>query len=543
MKKNNFVSEMAAIALVMGFVLAGCASYGAGFSTMTGERDRAENISGVTQNFSGITVFGSDEYSEFSVGAFSGKTGVTVDEGFYVPRLVTTDTDIKGLSVNTYVKYPFYLLYDRLTLFPMVGLDVQIYDNFKYEEPFSNLVWRIGGGLDFSFSKTFFLRGSVGYAPLGISGVAFNIGIGFRTASDPVKGRYKTGANIKAEQVRVKTEKERKDAQSALDAGDWSTAIEQYTRIITENPDDTASYLYYYKRSEAHAGAGNYAAALDDFNSATRINPVLQGTTGYQTWKQLVMDYEKANGRDAPMDDQGKLIAQSSRLKIANRGDASRMQGSGNGVSYPAGQYNFTFWYQDGSEKSEEATFALRVEAGHIYYADAARDGFKVTINIVDATERELRGGGTTPVVSKIVEITVPPLPSDLSLPSWVQPGMTRQQVRNRMSRAPDSTQNNVMGYLVKSTDNVICVFSFSDSGGLISYTASMTTSLNPVLSYFTRVIGWDPVKSDDGDNNDRYTWLVPFNIRDDIFILRVLDMDDGDVAVYYNLISVSADE
>jgi hypothetical protein len=149
-------------------VLGSRASYGAGLSTMPGKRDHAENLSGVTQDFSGITAFGLTEYAEFSAGSLSGNTGVTLDEGCYnKPRLVTTKTDVKGFSVNTYVKHPFCLLYDRPTLFPMAGLDAHIYDNFEYEEPFTNLVFRVGGGLDFSFSKTFFLRGSIGYVPLG----------------------------------------------------------------------------------------------------------------------------------------------------------------------------------------------------------------------------------------------------------------------------------------------------------------------------------------------------------------------------------------
>jgi tetratricopeptide (TPR) repeat protein len=119
---------------------------------------------------------------------------------------------------------------------------------------------------------------------LGITGAAFNIGAGFRAASNPVKERYKPGAEIKAEQARLKVEKARKDAQPALDAGGWSAAVERYTRIITESPNDAAPY---FGRSEAYPGAKDYDAAVRDFNKGAELGKYLPAIGGHQVkWRQ-----------------------------------------------------------------------------------------------------------------------------------------------------------------------------------------------------------------------------------------------------------------
>jgi hypothetical protein len=149
----------------------------------------------------------------------------------------------------------------------------------------------------------------------------------------------------------------------------------------------------------------------------------------------------------------------------------------------------------------------------------------------VDATERELRGGGETkPLASRNVEIIVASLPSDLALPSWVQEGMTKQQVRSRMSGTPVLDRGNMIGYSGPNR-----VFSFSESGGLISYGVLTRTNLNAVLNSFRKTIGREPVKSKMDDGDDQYSWLAPSQIRDGLVILHVIDNGSGNVSVIYS--------
>ncbi|MDR3147651.1 MAG: hypothetical protein LBU00_04655 [Treponema sp.] len=531
--KKNTGSGLTAALLVMAFmvtgILMGCTSYGIGGGyikrTQTVETGRGTNVDMTDSNYA-LYASASGEYFEYLGGFHKGT--VSAEGGG-----VNETRDAGAVSLGFYLKYPF-VINQFFSPILLAGYEYQVFsddsigkfwrqmdDYDTYLGDFTLI--KFGAGLDLSFSKDLFLRGRLLYAPPLLSGrsdLSFSVSLGFRTDSDPARGKWKTGEMRTIEMVN-------KEGPEALDKKDYERAITLYTRGIATQPNN---YTYYYKRSEAHAGNGDYAAALDDFNHATRINPVLQGSGGYTTWKQLVANYEEETGQNAPMDDQGKVIVQSGTLKIADRDAPTRWQGSGNGVSYPAGQHTFTFWYESGSDKSREAAVTFRVEAGHVYVANAVRENMSVRITVVDATERELRGSGETrSIASQSVQIIVASLPSDLALPSWVTRGLTTTQVRNRMSTAPYSITGNVHFYR-KGNEVVLYGFDFGKSGtGLTSYAAIMTgnrTILNTVLNNFKNVIGRDPSTSTDADGDTTYTWIIPLQVRNDILMLEVVGSD-----------------
>jgi tetratricopeptide (TPR) repeat protein len=527
-EKNMSIRKIICAAVLPGVLLLSCASYGIG-GGYTNRTQKLENphrteVNLTDNNFS-LYLNGSYTYFESSLGFHKGT--IAADGGG-----ANETMDASGVSLGSYFKLPFVI---NQFISPVVqaGAEYQWFNENKagiFWKQLDNdnvyigdLAIKFGAGLDVSFSKSFFVRGRVFYAPPILSEkseLSFQLGLGYRTDNDDAKDKWKTKEARTAETVNSQ-------GQLALDKKDYERAIALYTRGIAAQKNN---YTYYYKRSEAHAGAGDYAAALDDFNSATRINPVLQGSTGYKTWKQLVADYEKETGQDAPMDGQGKVVIQSSVLKIADHNASTSWAGSGNGVSYPEGQHTFTFWYENGADKSREAVFTFQVEAGHVYSADAVRNNFIVTITIADATERELRGGNETKqIASRSVEIIVQPLPSDLALPSWARQGLTESQVRNRMSSAPLSTSNNMHIYK-KGREAVMYGFTFAESGaGLAAYSAIINggwSTLNAAVNNFKKVTGKEPAETKDGGKSI-YSWVLPAAVREDIVLLQVVGEDD----------------
>jgi hypothetical protein len=539
MRKQRVLVVAAAMGVVMaGGLLSSCVSYGVGVGyasrSQTVKPAWGESVDLTNDNTSVLLYTSNDEgalHTEYLFGF--GQGTVSAKDGRSI--------DAKSANIGAYLKIPF-VINQFLTPSALVGGEYQWFTDEKvgyfwnqqrdYDTYIGDFAIKFGAGIDYFFSKSFFVMGRFYYAPPLFSErseFTVNVGLGYRTDKHYGKKNWKTKDERTIEMVETQ-------GQKALDDKDYSRAIDLYTQGIAIRKE---SYPYYYQRSKAHAGAGDYAAALDDFNQATRINPLLQGSEGYKTWKQLVADYEKASDGEAPMDDQGKLIVSSSLLKMVNRSDSS-WKGSGNGVSYPAGPQTLTFWYENGSEKTGEAAFKLDIEAGHVYSANHTRDGFTVTITIEDVTERELRGGsGTTKIASKTVEIAVAALPSAFQLPSWVQEGMTKRQVRTRMGRAPDRDLNNKFVY---GGGGVSYVFAFSESGGLSSYSIGAKAKLNAVLNSLRKIIGREPIKDKDSDGDDRYMWIVPFEIRDDILALYVMDIGDGDLMVNYFFIETDDD-
>ncbi|MDR0760577.1 MAG: hypothetical protein LBF74_10805 [Treponema sp.] len=516
-----------------------CASYGIGGGYAAGTKqveqdyDPDHPVDLSEQRYS-VYLSGSNEANETSIAYFTGAFNAEAQG-------VKASQDLRGLNFTTHVKFPFEVnqFFSPMLLF---GWEYPWYyddtpDSLrkeKYTDTFylGDLAMSIGLGFDISFSKSLYIRGRAYYAPPlpmlvnKIPGFSFTVGLGYKTDDDKTKGKWKTGDQRAIENIN-------KQGPEALTKKDYARAAALYTQGIRIQADN---YNYYYRRSEARAGQGDYAGALDDFNRATRINPLLQGTKEYDAWKRLVAAYEAERQEDAPMDDQGKVIV-GANLKLANRGSPTPWKGSGNGVSYPAGAYNFTFWYESGGEKSGEVTFNQRIEAGRVYYAEYTRKDFTVTIRLVDATERELRGGGETAfIASKNAEIFVPELPVDARLPSWVKAGMAWNQIRGHLSGGNLTRDGDLYVYIV-SKQNKMIVYGFGlPDGQLSNYEILLTANLNGILNYFKKTIGQDPVSDKDDEGRNTYTWLLPLVIRQDVFRLIVVQNDDSTVYIQYDL-------
>jgi hypothetical protein len=158
----------------------------------------------------------------------------------------------------------------------------------------------------------------------------------------------------------------------------------------------------------------------------------------------------------------------------------------------------------------------------------------------VDATERELRGGGaTTFIASKNAEIFVPELPVDARLPSWVRGGMAWNQIRGRLSGGNLARDGDLYVYVVNKQNKMIAYGFNLPDGQLGNYDILLSANLNSILNYFKKTIGQDPVsdKTDEGKNT--YTWLLPLVIRQDILRLLVIQNDDGTVYIQYDLFNL----
>jgi hypothetical protein len=235
MKKNIIVAAMAFLAGLGTMALAGCATYGVGVSTMTMEREKPEDTGAtVKQELNGISLFASGEYYETSMGVISGMIERASRE------------EVSGTGFNFFLKYPIYLLKDRLTLFPLLGGEYRWFASGGKQDVIDLVIpnFKAGGGLDFSFSKQFFLRGSATYTPglfNEMKGWTFNAGIGFRTQDDKVRKRYKTGAEMREEAKAREKEAIRKGDEAA------------YQKAVAREPDnpepyyDRGWYYYFYK--------------------------------------------------------------------------------------------------------------------------------------------------------------------------------------------------------------------------------------------------------------------------------------------------------
>jgi hypothetical protein len=508
-------------------IAAGCATYGAGFSTMTGEiageaaGETAEKMAGewwatgFKEAFSSFSVFGSNEYSEVTVGNLFGTMKTTSDWSG------EKELDISGWTFNTYFKYPIYLLNDRLTLFPMAGVDLHGYtvDGGSGTSGFMAYL-KVGGGLDFTFSKSFFLRGRVAYAPIGITGTTFGIALGYRTADDKVKGRYKTGSQIKFEQLQQKV----KDAGAT---GDWQTAIDGYTQLIAKEPSNAA---YYFARAEAYLGAKDYGASVKDFNKGAELGVFLPNTNGRpQKWRQLYREYREAQGEEAPMDGRAIVMAPDSshlQLVAAKTPGLKGAQGSGSEAMLKTGRQEVVFRYSGAMKDLAAMTvgdcaLTFNVEEGHVYAAVAGFDGRNFTIRMDDVTARET-GLDEEKEPEKVTAFT-----EDMFYASRFKKGMTIAALRRtgfpETWTIMDGTYTSGIG-----TGNKRMAFSamFGDDGLFTYGFASWFRYMNEMADLLTNACG-EPAILDSGN----MTWLSPEGLiimRDagDMFTIDVVPLN-----------------
>ena len=116
--------------------------------------------------FGGFAFFDAT-YAELSFGFF-GTDGAMVVEADGAS--VSTGLYYTGLDISLYGKYPF-VISDKLSLFPLLGVSYRVIVGLKdddgndADEPgdMSALWFRLGGGLDYSFTDSIYLRAGILY--------------------------------------------------------------------------------------------------------------------------------------------------------------------------------------------------------------------------------------------------------------------------------------------------------------------------------------------------------------------------------------------
>jgi opacity protein-like surface antigen len=123
-------------------------------------------------------VFLDATFAELTVGFFRGDGGVGIDTNgnwdvFNYDH--SFDLSLLGLDIGFMLKYPISTS-SRLSLYPQLGIAYRIILNMKAEEnrsdeydsigdaiDYSALWFRLGGGLDYSFTSNIYLRGGFTY--------------------------------------------------------------------------------------------------------------------------------------------------------------------------------------------------------------------------------------------------------------------------------------------------------------------------------------------------------------------------------------------
>jgi tetratricopeptide (TPR) repeat protein len=315
-----------------------------------------------------------------------------------------------GAGMDFLFKYPFHFLGNHLSVFPILGLDFRYYQpNPIIEEPvISDYIGssiKFGGGLDYSFTESFFLRAKVLYSPDVFSfadnkgGVRYSLNLGYRTTDDDARQGFKTYRKMRQDTA-LKKAKENFDKQN------YDDAIVNYRKAIGLNATLGNSGVMnfstaLYERAKLNQGEGDYRQALLDYNESFKHQSFMTRQK-YSDWKGVVALYESTYSQNAPHGGYGKFIFPlNDNLTITyNRAinglsDPNEISGSGWNLNMPAGRRTFDLTYNEpnfnrGYLKSDSASVMLDVEDGPIYEAGAAVSGSRVTITIFDVTNREL---------------------------------------------------------------------------------------------------------------------------------------------------------
>jgi hypothetical protein len=99
---------------------------------MTMEQEKSDAVAvGVKQELTGVSVYATGKYYEMSAGMLSGKVERTQNEyvALFQTKLLTTQEDVIGGAFSLFLKYPFYLLKDRITIFPLFGGEYRWFDS------------------------------------------------------------------------------------------------------------------------------------------------------------------------------------------------------------------------------------------------------------------------------------------------------------------------------------------------------------------------------------------------------------------------------
>jgi hypothetical protein len=112
-------------------------------------------------------------FAELSLGIFGGGGTSKYEEPGYSEEY---DISVTGLDIGLVGKYPF-AINDKLTVFPLLGITYRVIlsakdeDGYQYENSdgdeapgdLSALWFKLGGGIDYSFTDHVYLRGGISY--------------------------------------------------------------------------------------------------------------------------------------------------------------------------------------------------------------------------------------------------------------------------------------------------------------------------------------------------------------------------------------------
>jgi tetratricopeptide (TPR) repeat protein len=371
-------------------VLLSCISVGAGANYTTGSKSFTGD-NGLEDKRS-LAEFGGRVFTDFAYGEFT----VSYTQG----TLGTYGNDIQYTSYNAglYLKYPFRLLNDRLTIAPKLGWEL------SYQTPGHPLLdfywFKLGVNVDYSFSRWFYLRGEVLYDPNfdRFSDLpplwGFFTGIGFRMKNDPIRKNYKTFAELRAQRERQEREETLKQARAALNSKEYQRAAELFTRLIKGG---NTAWEYYRERARAYWGIDDYAAALEDFNESIGLNGLI-ADRDYTLWKDIVTDYEKAYNLPAPAAGRGMWRLTSGYYKLQNTNEifkGIKTSGSANTIALPAGEYTFRLNWEKGQWYINNIVRTQEIKAGRVYELKSeetveAEDKRSLRTWIADVTDAEV---------------------------------------------------------------------------------------------------------------------------------------------------------
>jgi len=178
-KNRRFINTTSIIALVLiifSLIFSSCSSMTAGVIYAL-PVEKPDNFEEIPYGGFGFSASLDTKYTEF-----------TIDLYPWAPE-VSAISSPKIFSSGFFLKYPFY--FDSITLFPLLGIDAYI-GGISF-----------GGGINYSFSERWFLRGEALYGlgmPGGLFGTPFgDIGTLFAKAS--LGFRFKTDTSVKPKKL------------------------------------------------------------------------------------------------------------------------------------------------------------------------------------------------------------------------------------------------------------------------------------------------------------------------------------------------------
>ena len=290
MVKMKYINCVFSFGIIFWFaVCMGCASYGAGGV-----------FSSNNQSEMGVYIFGDSEYVETTLS--------------YAANISGNDTQSLGLGISLKAHFPFW----KLSLFPLANIEYQ--QIFGGTKNVMNFGWiRFGGGVDYSVTNAFYLRGEGMYAPdlfpslLKINDIGINpaanftirVGLGWRPEAAKSENRQEKPANTKREQP-----KQDKTNQPQTNSG---SSVNNRSGLENSNPDTARNVNYLSNLEKDIILEMNLARSDPKKYAEMYINPNL-GAYAKECYDEL------RNSESRPMLFPKKGLSQAAKDHVADTG-------------------------------------------------------------------------------------------------------------------------------------------------------------------------------------------------------------------------------